>query len=47
MVPCILYIDEIDAVGKARSTGAQRGGDSERENTLNQLLVEVMDVYVY
>lgn len=41
MVPCILYIDEIDAVGKARSTGAQRGGDSERENTLNQLLVEM------
>lgn len=39
--PCILFIDEIDAVGRARKAGAQRGG-GERENTLNQLLVEVL-----
>ena len=39
--PCILYIDEIDAMGKARSSGQGAGGNSERESTLNQLLVEV------
>ena len=39
--PCIIFIDEIDAVGRARSTGAQMGANDERENTLNQLLTEM------
>eukprot|EP01135_Chromosphaera_perkinsii_P004222 Nk52_evm11s272 gene=Nk52_evmTU11s272 len=40
--PCILYIDEIDAIGKARNSGKNMGqANSERENTLNQLLVEM------
>lgn len=39
--PCIVYIDEIDAVGRKRSGGKQGGGNSERETTLNQLLVEM------
>lgn len=43
--PCILFIDEIDAVGKKRG-GRNMGGHSEQENTLNQLLVE-MDGMVY
>ena len=38
--PCIVFIDEIDAVGRARGRGAV-GGNDERENTLNQLLVEM------
>ncbi|CAG5126606.1 unnamed protein product, partial [Candidula unifasciata] len=38
--PCILFIDEIDAVGRKRS-GRNWGGNSEQENTLNQLLVEM------
>ena len=38
--PCILFIDEIDAVGRKRS-GRTFGGQSEQENTLNQLLVEM------
>merc|ERR1719419_1848727 len=38
--PCILFIDEIDAVGKKR-TGRNFGGSSESENTLNQMLVEM------
>ncbi|XP_042336744.1 AFG3-like protein 1 isoform X2 [Sceloporus undulatus] len=38
--PCILFIDEIDAVGRKRSHG-QFGGQNEQENTLNQLLVEM------
>jgi len=41
MQPCIIFIDEIDAVGRARGRGAQMGGNDERENTLNQLLVEM------
>ncbi len=39
--PCIIFIDEIDAVGRARSRGAQMGANDERENTLNQLLTEM------
>jgi len=39
--PCIIFIDEIDAIGKARSKGGVMGGNDERENTLNQLLVEM------
>ena len=35
MAPCIVFIDEIDAIGK------QRGGHSEEDNTLNQLLTEI------
>ncbi|MCW2950417.1 MAG: ftsH, partial [Thermoleophilia bacterium] len=38
--PCVIFIDEIDAVGRKRSNNAQ-GGQEERENTLNQLLVEM------
>ncbi|KAL7329812.1 AAA ATPase afg3 [Mucor circinelloides] len=40
--PCIIFIDEIDAIGKARGKGGQMGGgNDERESTLNQLLVEM------
>lgn len=39
--PCIVFIDEIDAVARARSKGSFSGGNDERENTLNQLLVEM------
>ena len=39
--PCIIFIDEIDAVGRARGRGGHFGGHDERENTLNQLLVEM------
>ena len=39
--PCIIFIDEIDAVGRQRGKGAMMGGNDERENTLNQLLVEM------
>ncbi|KAF9582638.1 AAA ATPase afg3 [Lunasporangiospora selenospora] len=39
--PCIIFVDEIDAIGKARGKGGQLGGNDERENTLNQLLVEM------
>merc|ERR1719482_1743740 len=41
MAPCIIFIDEIDAIGKARGKGGAMGGNDERENTLNQLLVEM------
>merc|ERR1719482_1783920 len=41
MQPCIIFIDEIDAVGRARGRGGMMGGNDERENTLNQLLVEM------
>ena len=39
--PCIIFIDEIDAVGRARSKSPSMGGNDERENTLNQLLTEM------
>jgi len=39
--PCIVFIDEIDAVGRQRGRGGFGGGNDERENTLNQLLVEM------
>ncbi len=39
--PCIIFIDEVDAIGRARGRGAIQGGNDERENTLNQLLVEM------
>ena len=39
--PCIVFIDEIDAVGRQRGKGGFSGGNDERENTLNQLLVEM------
>lgn len=39
--PCIVYIDEIDAVGKKRSTNASGFSNTEEEQTLNQLLVEM------
>ena len=40
MAPCIIFIDEIDAVGRRRGTG-MGGGNDEREQTLNQLLIEM------
>jgi len=40
MAPCIIFIDEIDAIGRSRDT-RHTGGDSEREQTLNQLLAEM------
>ncbi|HMN89953.1 MAG TPA: ATP-dependent zinc metalloprotease FtsH [Saprospiraceae bacterium] len=39
--PCIVFIDEIDAIGRARGRASMQGGNDERENTLNQLLVEM------
>ena len=39
--PCIVFIDELDALGKARGAGGVMGGHDEREQTLNQLLVEM------
>src|SRR3989337_2146389 len=39
--PCIIFIDEIDALGKVRAAAPISGGHEERENTLNQLLVEM------
>lgn len=39
--PCIIFIDEIDAIGRARSKNTQMGGNDERESTLNQLLTEM------
>ena len=39
--PCIIFIDEIDAIGRARSKNPSMGGNDERENTLNALLTEM------
>ena len=39
--PCIVFIDEIDAIGQKRSSGGGMGGNDEREQTLNQLLTEM------
>jgi len=39
--PCIIFIDELDAIGKSRGAGGPVGGHDEREQTLNQLLVEM------
>ncbi|MFW5974652.1 MAG: ATP-dependent zinc metalloprotease FtsH, partial [Bacteroidota bacterium] len=39
--PCIIFIDEIDAIGRSRGKNAMTGGNDERENTLNQLLSEM------
>ncbi|KAG9242087.1 peptidase family M41-domain-containing protein, partial [Calycina marina] len=39
--PCIVFIDEIDAIGKARGKGGMSGGNDEREATLNQILTEM------
>jgi len=39
--PCIIFIDEIDAIGRARGKSASAGANDERENTLNQLLTEM------
>ncbi len=39
--PCIVFIDEIDAIGQKRSSGGVSGGNDEREQTLNQLLTEM------
>lgn len=43
--PCIIFIDEIDAIGRQRGTGMSGGGNDEREQTLNQLLSE-MDGFI-
>lgn len=39
--PCIVFIDELDAIGKSRASGGVYGGNDEREQTLNQLLTEM------
>jgi len=41
VAPAIIFIDEIDAIGKSRASGGQMGGNDEREQTLNQLLAEM------
>jgi cell division protease FtsH len=41
MAPCIIFIDELDAMGRARGVGPMAGGHDEKEQTLNQLLVEM------
>ena len=41
VAPAIIFIDEIDAIGKSRSSNSQMGGHSEQEQTLNQLLAEM------
>jgi AFG3 family protein len=44
--PCILFIDEIDAIGRKRGKGNFGGGHSEQENTLNQMLVEMDGIFL-
>lgn len=41
IAPCIIFIDEIDAIGKARGNQSMMGGNDEREQTINQLLTEM------
>lgn len=41
LAPCIIFIDELDAIGKSRSSSGMYGGNDEREQTLNQLLTEL------
>ena len=41
LAPCIIFIDELDAMGRARGAGPMMGGHDEKEQTLNQLLVEL------
>jgi cell division protease FtsH len=41
LAPCIIFIDELDAMGRARGIGSMAGGHDEKEQTLNQLLVEL------
>jgi cell division protease FtsH len=41
VAPCIIFIDELDALGRARSAGPMAGGNDEKEQTLNQLLMEL------
>ena len=41
LAPCIIFVDEIDAIGKARGKGGNFGGNDERESTLNELLVQM------
>lgn len=41
----MIFIDEIDAIGRARGRGGAMGGHDERENTLNQLLVEMVSMH--
>ncbi|HEX3207951.1 MAG TPA: ATP-dependent zinc metalloprotease FtsH [Geminicoccaceae bacterium] len=41
LAPCIIFIDELDAMGRARGIGPMAGGHDEKEQTLNQLLVEL------
>ncbi|XP_032226471.2 paraplegin isoform X2 [Nematostella vectensis] len=41
LAPCIVYIDEVDAIGRSRKSSRSMGGHNEQENTLNQLLVEM------
>lgn len=43
--PCIIFVDEIDAIGKSRAKGNFTGGNDERESTLNQLLTEMDGIY--
>lgn len=45
--PCIVFIDEIDAIGRARHKSGFSSGNDERENTLNQILVELDGKHIY